>query len=399
VVGIGADGWAGLSERARAAVLDASVVLGGKRQLDMLDRAVSAEKVAWPSPLLPALPGLLETYGGTRLVVLASGDPLFFGIGGTLVERLGAENVQVLPVPSSLSLACARLGWPVQDVEVISAVGRPLAALHPAVQSGRRLLVLAATSGAATAVCELLVERGYGASGVTVLERLGGPDERIVAGTAETWVESAHHPLMVVAVECRLSPGGTPIPRSPGLPDAVFDHDGQITKWEVRAVTLAALMPTPGQLLWDVGAGSGSVGIEWMRTHPNCRTIAVEPREDRRLRITRNAEALGVPALRVVEGTAPDALEGLPAPDAVFIGGGVSAPGVVEACLAALVEGGRLVANAVTVESEVTLAAWHARAGGTLTRVSIQRAAPIGDFTGWRPAMPVTQWSYRKVER
>jgi precorrin-6Y C5,15-methyltransferase (decarboxylating) len=161
VVGIGADGWAGLSERARAAVLDASVVLGGKRQLDMLDRAVSAEKVAWPSPLLPALPGLLETYGGTRLVVLASGDPLFFGIGGTLVERLGAENVQVLPVPSSLSLACARLGWPVQDVEVISAVGRPLAALHPAVQSGRRLLVLAATSGAATAVCELLVERGW----------------------------------------------------------------------------------------------------------------------------------------------------------------------------------------------------------------------------------------------
>lgn len=395
---MGADGWQGLSAQAQSVVCAAEVVLGSPRQLALLDGTVGGRRVAWPSPLLPALPGLLAEHQEQRLVVLASGDPMFFGIGSTLARLLGAENIRVLPTLSSLSLACARLGWPMQDVEVVSSVGRPLATLQPALQPGRRVLVLAAEPGAADAVCTLLVRRGFGLSAVTVLTRLGGPDEEVVTGVAQAWTSVAHDPLAVLAIDCRAGAGGGVLPRSPGLPDDAFDHDGQITKWEVRAMTLAALMPVPGQLLWDVGAGSGSVGIEWMRSHPACRAVAVEPREDRRSRITRNAERLGVPALRVVAGRAPEALDGLPAPDAVFVGGGVSVSGVVEACLAALPPGGRLVANAVTVESEAVLAGWHAQVGGSLIRVAIQRAAPVGGFTGWRPAMPVTQWSWRKEQ-
>jgi precorrin-6Y C5,15-methyltransferase (decarboxylating) len=270
--------------------------------------------------------------------------------------------------------------------------------LHPAVQPGRRVLVLAAAPDTADAVCALLVGRGFGPSSVTVLTRLGGPDEQVVSGVAQAWTGVVHDQLMVVAIDCRAGAGGGVLARSPGLPDEAFEHDGQITKWEIRAMALAALMPIPGQLLWDVGAGSGSVGIEWMRSHPACRAVAVEPREDRRSRISHNAEQLGVPALRVVAGRAPEALSGLPTPDAVFIGGGASESGVVEVCLATLPPGGRLVANAVTVESEATLAGWHARVGGTLTRIGIQRAGPVGGFTGWRPAMPVTQWSWRREQ-
>jgi precorrin-6Y C5,15-methyltransferase (decarboxylating) len=184
----------------------------------------------------------------------------------------------------------------------------------------------------------------------------------------------------------------------PGLPDDAFEHDGQITKREVRALALAALAPVPGQLLWDVGAGSGSVGIEWMRVHPASRAIAIEPRAERRMRIARNAVALGVPGLSVVDGAAPAALAGLPRPDAVFIGGGVTVDGVAAACWEALADGGRLVANAVTIEGERVLADWQGRVGGTLTRLSIERAGPLGGFTAWRPALPVTQWAARKTE-
>ncbi|HEY2696194.1 MAG TPA: precorrin-6y C5,15-methyltransferase (decarboxylating) subunit CbiE [Pseudonocardiaceae bacterium] len=397
VVGIGADGWSGLSAPAQQLVRAADVVFGSDRQLELLSPEITARRVQWPSPLLPALPGLLDEHRAAQLIVLASGDPMFFGIGSTLVRLLGPEHVVAVPAPSSLSLTCARLGWPVQEVEVVSAVGRPLSALHPAVQPGRRVAVLVGDGAGALRICELLVARGYGASVVTALAQLGGADERIVTATANAWGAVEHDPLAVVAIECRADAGTRPLPRSPGLPDDAFDHDGQITKSEIRAVTLAALAPVPGQLLWDVGAGSGSVGIEWLRTHPACRAVAIEPRADRRERIARNAVALGVEGLRIVAGQAPEVLVGLPAPDAVFVGGAVSRPGVIEACLHALPVGGRLVANAVTVESEGTLAGWQARLGGRLIRLAIQRAAPVGGFTGWRPAMPVTQWSYWKA--
>jgi precorrin-6Y C5,15-methyltransferase (decarboxylating) len=399
VTGIGADGWAGLSPRSQAAIERAGVVVGGLRQLALLPDSVPGRRIPLPSPLLPGLSELIAEQAGAEqagagLVVLASGDPMFYGIGSTLVRLLGAERVSVLPHPSSVSLAAARLGWPLDDVDVVSLVGRPLELLHPALQPGRRVLALTAETSAAAAIRALLETRGFGASPVTVLADLGGPAEAV--GPAHG---RPHSRLAIVAIDCQLDAdaGAAPLPRSPGLPDDAFEQDGQITKREIRALALAALAPVPGQLLWDVGAGSGSIGIEWMRTHPASRAIAVEPRGDRRERIARNAAALGVPGLVVVAGTAPEALAELPRPDAVFIGGGVTVSGVVQACWDALDAGGRLVANAVTIEGEVALAGWHGRLGGSLTRISVERAEPLGSFTAWRPALPVVQWSVRKA--
>jgi len=388
VVGIGADGWSGLPDASRAALLSADVVVGGPRQLALLDDSVTATRTALPAPLLPSLGELLARADGEQVAVLASGDPMFFGIGSTLIG-LGVD-VRVHAAPSSVSLACARLGWAVQDVDVVSAVGRPLSSLHPFLQPGRRVLVLVGSEDGADSVRSLLDARGFGSSAVTVLEQLGGPHERVSAEAGP------HDRLAIVALECVADPDALLLPRVPGLPEAAFDTDGQITKREVRAFALAALAPVPGQLLWDVGAGSGSIGIEWMRVHPSSRAIAIEPREDRRGRIARNADALGVPGLQVVAGAAPDALAGLPTPDAVFVGGGVTAPGVLDACTAALLPGGRLVCNAVTLEGAAVLAAMNATRGGALTRIAIERAEPIGGLTGWRPARAVTQWAWRK---
>jgi len=397
VIGIGADGWAGLSPRSQAAIEQAGVVIGGPRQLALLPDSAGGRRISLPSPLQPGLSELIAEHGGAGpagggLVVLASGDPMFHGIGSTLVRLLGPERVTVLPHPSSVSLAAARLGWPLDDVDVVSLVGRPLELLQPALQPGRRVLALTAETSAAADIRALLDRRGFGASPVTVLADLGGPAETV--GPADG---RPHSRLAIVAIDCRLAPAAAPLPRAPGLPDDAFEEDGQITKREIRALALAALAPVPGQLLWDVGAGSGSIGIEWMRTHPASRAVAVEPRADRRDRIIRNAAALGVPGLVVVAGAAPEALAGLPRPDAVFIGGGVTVDGVVAACWDALDAGGRLVANAVTIEGEITLAGWHRVLGGSLTRIAVERAAGLGGFTAWRPALPVVQWSVRKT--
>ena len=393
VVGVGADGWPGLSGPGIAALTSADVVLGSPRQLDLLPAAVTATRVAWPSPLLPALPGLLAEHAGRDLCVLASGDPMFHGIGATLARLAGPEALRVLPHPSSVSLAAARLGWPLADVDVLSLVTAPVSTLHPLIHPGRRILVLSAGAATPAEVAGLLTGRGFGDSVVTVCEQLGGPGERLVTGAAAGWAHPPGDPLNVVAVSCGDGPA---VPTVPGLPDALYDSDGQLTKREIRAVTLAALAPVPGELLWDVGAGSGSIGIEWMRAHRSCRAIAVEPSAERAARIAGNAARLGVPGLRVVEGAAPAALDGLPQPAAVFVGGGVTRDGVVDTCLAALPPGGRLVANAVTLESEAVLAAWYAELGGELTRIAVSRGSPVGGFTGWRPMMPVTTWSVVK---
>ncbi|MEV5828944.1 precorrin-6y C5,15-methyltransferase (decarboxylating) subunit CbiE [Spirillospora sp. NPDC052242] len=383
VVGIGADGWDGLAGPARDAVRAAELLVGGARQLGMLpDLAAECVAVAWPSPMLPALPALFDEHRGRRVVVLASGDPMFFGVGTTLVRLLGAENVRVLPHVSSMSLACARLGWSLEDTDVVTAVGRPLSALARVLAPGRRVLVLSADAGTPAEVVELLEDRGFGASEVTVLERLGGPDERVGPPRADVAA------LNIVAVRCR----GAGVQAVPGLPDDAYDHDGQLTKREVRAITLARLAPVPGELLWDVGAGAGSVAIEWMRAHRACRAVAVEARAARAERIRANAERLGVPGLEVVVGEAPRALEGLAGPDAVFVGGGVTAGGMIDACWTAVRPGGRLVANAVTLESENVLVEARRKLGGELTRVEVSRAGPVGGFTGWRAKMPVTQW-------
>jgi precorrin-6Y C5,15-methyltransferase (decarboxylating) len=392
VVGIGADGWAGLTEQARNVVAAAEVVFGSTRQLGLLPDS-GATRVTWPSPLLPAVEPLLAEHAGRRVCVLASGDPMFFGIGATLVRLLGADAVRVVPHPSSVALACARLGWPAEDVDVVSLVGRPVSSLIALPH--RRMLVLSAGSGTPAAVAALLTDRGFGPTAMTVFDDLGGPGERRHDGTAATWTASVG-PLNVIALDCRAAPGVIPLGRAPGLPDDAYDHDGQLTKREVRAITLAALAPLPGQLLWDVGAGSGSVAIEWLRTHPSCAAVAIESRAERADRIRRNADVLGAPGLRVVDGRAPDALVDLPSPDAVFVGGGLTADGVIEACWAALRAGGRLVANAVTLESEAVLTRWQAAVGGTLTRIEVSRAAPVGGFTGWKPMMPVTQWQVNR---
>lgn len=396
VVGIGADGWSGLGAAGREALRGAEVVLGGPRQLGLLPAECTAERVPWPSPLRPAVPALMARYAGRRVAVLASGDPMFFGIGRTLAEVLGHQELRVLPHPSSASYACARLGWALEETEVVSLVGRPPATLARALYPGRRLLVLSAGARTPAEVAALLRDRGYGGSRMRVLEQLGGERERRLDGTAADWPHPPGDPLNLVAVECAADPGAPRLSTVPGLPDDAYEHDGQLTKRHVRAATLAALAPRPGELLWDVGGGSGSIAVEWLRAHRTCRAVTVERDAARAERIGRNAEALGVPGLRVVTGAAPAALAGLPAPDAVFIGGGLTAPGLLDACWAALPGGGRLVANTVTLESEALLADRYRRHGGELVRIAVAHATPVGGFTGWRQAMPVTQWAVVK---
>src|SRR3954471_18900004 len=393
VVGIGADGWDGLSPAARRAIESADVLRGSARQLALVPAEVSAERMPWPSPMGPELAALARAHPGRRVVVLASGDPMLSGVGTSLVRLHGPGVVEVVPHPSSVSLACARVGWAVEETTVVSVVGRPVELLVPHVTPGRRLLVLGSGTFTPAEVAKLLAGEGYGASRLTALAQLGGPDEQRFTGTAAGWPHAETDPLVVTAVEVVADPGTVPLPAVPGLPDDAYAHDGQLTKRDVRAVTLARLAPLPGQLLWDVGAGAGSIGIEWMRVHPSCRAVAVESHPERARRIAQNAARLGVPGLRGGEGRAPEVLEGLPLPDAVFVGGGATTPLLLDTCWDALRAGGRLVVNAVTVQSEAVLAEWFGRVGGELVRLGVQRAEPVGSFTGWKAAMPVTIWS------
>ena len=398
VAGIGAEGWSGLAPATQEALRKADVVFGGDRQLALLPPDIKAQQVAWPSPLVRALPLLLVKTPGAHKVVLASGDPTFFGIATTIARVAPGFDLNVLPHPSSVSLACARLGWAQQDTEVISLVGRPAATLQPSISPGRRLLVLVTNENSPALVAGLLRDRGFGPSELTALSNLGAQDEARVSASADKWPTEgfpSHQEtktLTVLAVACR--PGPTPIrlSRVPGLPDDAYENDGQLTKRHVRAITLSALAPEPGELLWDVGGGAGSIGIEWLRSHPSCRAISIERDPERSQRIQRNAELLGVPHLDVRTGEAPAALAELPQPEAIFVGGGLTSAGLLDLCWESLQKYGRMVVNVTTLESEVLVVEARARYGGTLTRIEISRAAPIGRFTGWRPAMPVTQW-------
>ncbi|QWZ06541.1 precorrin-6y C5,15-methyltransferase (decarboxylating) subunit CbiE [Nocardioides panacis] len=392
VVGLGADGWEGLAPGARELVLDAEVLLGGPRQLALVP-ATDAVREPWPSPLLPALPRLLATYDGRRVVVLASGDPLLSGIATNLVALLGSEHVEVHPGISSVSLARARMGWSAESTDVVTLVGREHDAVRRCFGPGRRLVVLSSDGATPWAVAAMLVHDGYGDSTLSVLSDLGSRSEARTDATASTWRHVESPALNVVCVELVASPDALVLPPLPGLPDEAYEHDGQLTKRDLRALALSRLAPNPGELLWDVGAGAGSVGIEWMRTDPRCRAVAVESSPERAARIGRNATRLGVPGLEVRNGSAPEALAGLPGPDAVFVGGGATVPGVLDTCWDRLRPGGRLVAHAVTLETEAVLASWCKRAGGELTRVSVEQAEPLGSFTGWRPARPVVQWA------
>ena len=398
IVGIGEDGWNGLNNEAKRAVESAELLYGGARHLALVPTAgSSATRIPWPSPMTPAVQQILTEYRGKkRVTVLASSDPMLHGVGVPLTRDLVATEFRVIPQVSAFSLACARLGWPMAETTLITLVNRPVEQLLRHLYPDQRLVIFSEDGSTPATVARFLTESGYGSSKIDVFESLGGSSERNIRELAACWLNKQCGKLNLVAVLCASDTTARPLSLAPGLPDDTFDTDGQLTKREVRAVTLARLAPLPNQTLWDVGAGTGSIGIEWMRVHPSCSCIAFEAREDRAVRIRENAARLGVPTLKVIQGTAPATFASLHSPDAIFIGGGVGNDDLFEACWAKLSPGGRLVANAVTLQSEARLAARHTLYGGDLMRMTVSRADLIGGLFGWRPMMPITQWTVTK---
>ena len=392
IVGIGEDGLAGLTPATRAVVEAAEVILGGARHHALIGES-SAERITWPSPF-DALIGTLERLRGRRVVVLASGDPLWFSVGARIGRAIDPAEIVYHPHVGAFQLAAARMGWSMADLETLTVHGRPVEQMIAFIQPGARLLILTTGAGTPGRIAAFLAARGFGASRMTVLAHMGGPEEARFDGLAESWAHEVPA-FNTLAVECIAAPDAALLPRVPGLADDLFTHDGTMTKREVRALTLAKLMPMRGALMWDIGAGAGSVAVEWMRAARQARAIGIEPRADRRAMAAENALALGVPRLELVAGAAPEALEGLEAPDAVFIGGGLS-----RACFAAAWQAlrplGRLVANAVTLESTALLAELQRRHGGELVQLSVARAEPLGARLGWKPQRPVVQWSLVK---
>ncbi len=393
IVGIGEDGVDGLSPAARGLIGEAEIVFGGKRHLALAGTLIRGEARPWPSPFDSAVDGVLSQRG-RPVCVLASGDPFFHGVGAVLARRIDPAEMLAVPAPSAFSLAAARLGWALSDTVQVSLHGRSVDLVRPHLQPDMRVLALTSDGDGPAEIARLLSDAGFGSSVLTILEALGASRERIRTATAAEFDLGDIDALNVVAIVVKAGPHARVIPRAAGLPDTMFEHDGQITKREIRALTLSSLAPRRGELLWDVGSGSGSIAIEWMLADQSLRAIAIERRPDRAARIRRNAARLGVPGLEVVEGEAPAILKGLPAPDAVFIGGGAAA--TIDVALSRLRGRGRLVANAVTLETEALLLVRYATLGGELTRLAVARADAVGGQTGWRPALPITQWTWIK---
>lgn len=394
LIGIGEDGVDGLTPAARKLLAQASLVIGGARHL-ALAGPLDVETMTWPSPIAEALPRILARRG-EPVCVLASGDPFFYGVGALLSAHVGRDEILCIPSPSAFSLAAARLHWSLQNCALLSLHGRDFERIIPALQPGGKLLCLSWDETTPPRIAKLLCERGLGKSSITIMEAMGGERERVRSSLAEAFDMAEINPLNLVAIEIPFEPRSRFLPIGAGLDDGLFEHDGQLTKRNIRALTLSALTPRRGDLLWDVGAGSGSIAIEWLLLDPANRAIAIEARPDRAERILRNAKHLGAPQIDLVCGKAPDAFAGLPRPQAVFIGGGSSDPSIFEAAFAALAPGGRLVVNAVTLEAQAELFRRFRTHGGELTKIEIARADPLGGFHGWRPAMPITQWAVTK---
>jgi precorrin-6Y C5,15-methyltransferase (decarboxylating) len=394
IIGIGEDGRAGLSPAALAALDQAEFVIGGARHL-ALAAPLSAQTLTWPSPFADGYP-LTLARRGQPTCLLATGDPFHFGIGAELARLVPAEEMICFPQASAFSLAAARMGWSLPDCDCVSLHGRALQRIIPHLQPGARILALSWDGSTPGKLADLLKARGFGASTLTVCEAMGGPRERIRSAAAADFAIVEIDPLNTVAIEVVAAKDARVVTIAPGLPDDLFETDGQLTKAEIRALTLAALAPKADELLWDIGLGAGSIGIEWCLRHPRNRCIGIEERVERAERARRNALELGATALDIRIGRAPETLADLPAPDAVFIGGGASEAGVFDAAWAALKPGGRLVINAVTLETETLLGALYAQHGGTLRRLAVSRLEPIGGMHGWRAAMPVTQWVVTK---
>jgi precorrin-6B C5,15-methyltransferase / cobalt-precorrin-6B C5,C15-methyltransferase len=394
IVGIGEDGLGGLSAVARQLIADAELVAGGRRHLALV-AALGKPALEWETPFAASIPKLLA-HRGKRVVALCSGDPFWYGAGAVIADAVTAAETVVVPAASTFAWAAARLRWRLEDTTTLGLHARPIELLRPHLRTGARLILLARDGAAPASIATYLNGVGFGPSRLTILEALGGPSERLRVTTAAGFALDDVKAPVALAIEAVAEPGATIIPRVAGLPDDLFRHDGQLTKREIRAVSLSALAPRGGELLWDVGAGSGAIGIEWLLAHPANRAIGIEAREDRLGNARANAKALGVPHYDLRLGTAPEALQGLPTPDAVFVGGGASGNSLLDAVWQALPKGGRLVVNAVTLETEAVLIAWQARHGGALLRLAVERAGPVGGRTGWRAAMPVVQWSVTK---
>jgi precorrin-6Y C5,15-methyltransferase (decarboxylating) len=394
IVGIGEDGIEALPLAAQQVIAGAELLVGGARHLALIGE-VSGEQLMWPSPLQDAFPVILARRG-KPVVVLATGDPFFHGVGSLIADQISPNEFRVFPAPSAYTLAACRLGWAGQDCHRISLHGRALQRIIPLLHPGAKILALSWDQTTPEKLAQLLTQKGFGLSKITVFETIGGPREKIRTMQADLVEAENIDALNMIAIEVVARSGAQPIPFVPGLPDDWFEHDGQITKRDIRAVTLSSLRPLHGQLLWDVGAGSGSVAIEWMLSDPSCRAIAIEARADRAGRIQHNALSLGVPGLKIIEGEAPAAFAGLPEPDAIFIGGGATDPGVIDQAMLALKPEGRLVINAVTLETQALLMAQRMNHGGDLIQLSIARLDEVGTFHALRPAMAVLQWTWVK---
>ncbi|MBV8088551.1 MAG: precorrin-6y C5,15-methyltransferase (decarboxylating) subunit CbiE [Alphaproteobacteria bacterium] len=396
VVGIGEDGLPGLAPAGRALIETAEVLVGGARHFRMMPDS-SAERLLWQRPLDRTIDAIAARRG-RAVTVLASGDPLWHGIGVTLARRFSPEEMTIAPQPSAFSLAAARLGWPIADCAMITLHGRPLDTLRLHLAPGRRVLALSADGDSPPAVARLLTRLGWGPSRLTVFSHMGGANEAVVEEAAQSWGDRRTADLNTVAIACRMASGVRALPLLAGLPDDVFEHDGQLTKREVRAATLAALSPLPGETLWDIGAGCGSIAIEWLRAGEGRSAIAIERSPARAAVIARNAASLGVPGMRILAGAAPETVEALPPPDAIFVGGGLGKAGLLPALWAKLRPGGRLVANVVSAEGEAALLDWHANHGGALTRIAVSRAEPRGGHHLWHPLATVTQLAVTRLE-
>lgn len=388
IIGIGDDGLDSLSPVAKSLIDQAQLIVGGERHLALLP-PTSQQKITWAKPISDSI-DLIKQYRAQAVCILASGDPLCYGVGTTILRHIPIKQITIIPAPSAFSLAASRLGWPIPDIEIVSLCGRDPHLINALLYPGARILALSADRHTPNIVAKILNQQGQGDVQITVLEHLGGSAEKIITSSAATWSEPAVAQLNMIALTCPPTMPG--ISRSPGLPDDSYCHDGQLTKREIRAVTLAALAPLPGQLLWDVGAGNGSISIEWMRSNPRNLAVAIEQNSQRRQNLAHNAATLGVPNLQIIAGQAPAVLNDLPIPDAIFIGGGLTIPDVFEKCWHHLKIGGRLVANAVTVETEQRIFQLQQQYGGDLSRIAIQHAEPIGKFLGWKASAPITQW-------
>lgn len=388
IVGIGEDGLDGLSLASRKALQGAKVVIGAERHLQVMGE-LEADCQTWPIPFSDGIEKLLALRG-RKVVMLASGDPFWYGAGSVITQHLEAHEWCALPAPSVFSQAAARLGWALQSTVCMGLHAAPLTRLRPHFAAGTRAIVLGRDGAAVASLAKYLVAEEFAATTMHVMEALGGPRERVRKVTADAFdFADIIHP---VTVGLEFAGAGVPLPNVNGRPDGLFDHDGQITKRPVRALTLSMLAPTPGEHLWDIGAGSGSISIEWLLSHPTCSAVAIESDPVRATRASANAERLGADRLRIVQGTAPAALIDLECPDAVFIGGGLS-DALLDELWKKLDPGCRIVANAVTLETEAIVTSWHARAGGMLQRIQLAEARSIGTKRGWQSSYPIVQWS------